>query len=158
VRCHQSNVTYASLLPEDVILGRWFHWSSVHSLLLSCLCTHLLDFPSKYYMNSFSSMRATSPAHLTLLDFIPLLNNYSFLRPIKGDVEQKRLGSCRIPESACSSTYIWYLIETRVEELLPHIRLDHPNTSTVAELSTNLGHRIRLQTPVPSLPNSDNGL
>jgi hypothetical protein len=71
----------------------------------------------------------------------------SFLLPGKDDLALRmpgvysilcKHGKVYIGQTHCS-------IETRVREHHQHIRVYHPDKSTVAEYSTNLGHYIQLQ-------------
>jgi hypothetical protein len=70
-----------------------------------------------------------------------------FLRPGKDDLGLKTPGVYSVSYE-CGQVYIGQTgrsIETRVKDHQRHIRLQHPEKSTVAEHSINLDHRIQLQ-------------
>jgi hypothetical protein len=66
---------------------------------------------------------------------------------VKDDLVLKSPGEYSVP-CECGRVYIGQTscsIETRVKERQPHINLEHPDKSAVAEHSINLGHCIQLQ-------------
>jgi hypothetical protein len=71
----------------------------------------------------------------------------SFPRPFKDDLGLRTPGVYSNP-CECSQFYIGQTgssVDTRLKEHQRHIRVEHPDKSTVAERSINLGHRIQLQ-------------
>jgi hypothetical protein len=73
-----------------------------------------------------------------------------FLRPVKDDLGLRTAGVYSIP-CECGQVYTGETgrsVDTRVKEHQRHIRLEHPDTSAVAEHSINLGHHIQLQNTI----------
>jgi hypothetical protein len=78
---------------------------------------------------------------------LPLKMIPSFLQPVKDVLGLKTPGVYSMPCN-CSQVCIGqtgHSTETRVKEHQRHICLEHPDKSTVAKHSINLGHNIQLQ-------------
>jgi hypothetical protein len=75
---------------------------------------------------------------------LPPKKVFSFLRPVKDNLGLRTPGVYRIPceYGKVYTGQIGHSADTRLKEHQLHIRLEHPDTSAMAEHSVDLGHHI----------------